>query len=114
MHDILTELEHVLVEERSAIRKLDTPVIEAAAQKKLELEARLSAKIAAGVRPTSEERATLERVHAAARANQLLLVHARACLRGVVAIVSGKQPDTYPAAAATPSAGASVRFNMTG
>jgi hypothetical protein len=115
MHDILKALELVLVEERSAIRKLDTNNIERAATKKTELEARLSAKIAEGETATKDDHAILERVRAAARANQLLLVHARACIRGVVALVSGKMPDTYPTVAAPAAAAApAVRVNMTG
>ncbi len=115
MHDILKELERVLVEERSAIRKLDTDNIELAATKKTDLEAKLSTAIAAGESATMDDHAILERVRAAARANQLLLVHARACVRGVVALVSGKLPDAYPAVAAPAAAAApAVRVNMTG
>ncbi len=114
MHHILQDLERVLVEERSAIRKLDIDGIDNAATRKLELEAKLSAKIADGQTATMADHATLERVRAAARANQLLLVHARACIRGVVAIVSGRLPDAYPATPATPAGAPSVRVNMTG
>ena len=118
MHDILKDLEHLLVEERSAIRKLDTTTIELAAIKKTELETKLSAAIAAGEKATKGDHEILERVRAAARANQLLLVHARACVRGVVALVSGKMPDAYPsvATAATPAAAVApaIRVNMTG
>ena len=116
MHEILKELEHVLVEERSAIRKLDTSNIELAATKKTELEAKLSAAIAAGKKATKDDHAVLERVRQAARANQLLLVHARACIRGVVALVSGKMPEAYPTVAAPAAAvGApAIRVNMTG
>ena len=114
MHEILIALERVLVEERSAIRKLDTAAIDAAATKKLEIEARLRASIANGARPSIEDHRLLERVRACARANQLLLVHARACVRGVVSILSGQLPDAYPAPAAPrPEVGA-LRVNMTG
>jgi hypothetical protein len=115
MHAILTELEHVLVEERSAIRKLDTDNIERMATKKLELEGKLTGAIAAGKKATKEDHAILERVRAAARANQLLLVHARACVRGVVALVSGKMPDAYPSVVSPAVAAApAVRVNLTG
>ena len=113
MHDILNALERVLFEERSAIKKLDTAAIDGAATKKIELEAKLSAAIARGERPTKEGHALLERVRAMARANQLLLVHARACVRGVVAIMSGKLPDAYPTAP-TPANVAAIRVNVTG
>ena len=74
MQEILIALERALFEERSAIKKLDTPAIDSAATKKIELEAKLSAAIARGERPTKEGRVLLERVRAMARANQLLLI----------------------------------------
>jgi hypothetical protein len=114
MHDILTALERVLVEERSAIRKLDTAGIDAAASKKIELEARLSACMQSGEGLSKGDRRTLERVCAAARANQLLLVHARACVRGVVSILRGTLPDGYPAPSTAPLNFAAVRVNVTG
>jgi hypothetical protein len=119
MHDTLQELERVLVEERSAIRKLDVNAIDAAATKKTELESKLHAAIERGEKPSLEDHALLERVRSCARANQLLLVHARACVRGVVSIVSGRLPDAYPASAgnAAPTTNlptTSVRVNVTG
>ena len=118
MHDILQELERILVEERSAIRKLDVEGIDHAAAKKTELEGKLTAAIGRGESPTKDDHALLERVRSCARANQLLLVHARACVRGVVAIVSGRLPDAYPASvgavAPPPAAAAAIRVNVTG
>jgi hypothetical protein len=113
MHDILTALERVLFEERSAIKKLDTPAIDDAATRKIALEAKLGEAIGRGERASKEDHALLERIRSMARANQLLLVHARACVRGVVAIMTGKLPDAYPAAPATASASA-MRVNVTG
>src|SRR5689334_17866882 len=118
MHQILQELERVLVEERSSIRKLDTNGIDLAAAKKIELEKKLTLAIESGVKPRKEDHELLERVRTAARANQLLLVHARACVRGVVSLVSGRLPDAYPASAgavaSNPATAAAVRVNMTG
>ena len=90
---ILDELEGVLREEHKALRTLDHEGIERAAQAKLALDARLRA---ADSRKTAADIPQLKRVRRLALDNQLLTVHARACLQGIIAMVTGEAPATYP------------------
>ncbi len=91
---ILDELEHVLREEHDALRKLDYEGIERASVQKLALDTRLRA--ADGTK-TAADVAKLTRVRRMALDNQLLIVHARACLASVIGMVTGETP-TYPGA----------------
>ena len=89
IHDVLLELEEVLQHENRALRELDREAIEQAAAKKLELDAllrRFSGKALAG----QADAELLESVRRSALANQLLLVHARSCVQGVLSMVTGQ------------------------
>jgi hypothetical protein len=86
LQDLLEQLRRVLADERHSLEKLDRAGIEFAADQKLELveqinEARKGGAIAAG------DRQLLEEISQHARTNHLLLVHARACVRGALALV---------------------------
>ena len=91
---ILEELERVLKDEHRALRALDRDEIERAAERKLVLDGRLRK-----TEPTAADLPTLKRVRRAALDNQLLIVHARACLQSVIGMVTGDNFTTYPGTA---------------
>lgn len=91
---ILEELERVLKDEHRALRALDRDEIERAAERKLVLDARLRR-----AEPTAADLPALKRVRRAALDNQLLIVHARACLQSVIGMVTGDNFTTYPGTA---------------
>jgi hypothetical protein len=111
LRQTLSEIEQVLEEERAALRILDLPAIDVAATRKLQLESRLRELLPSGSLG-SKERALLERVRKTAGANQLLLVHARACVRGALALASGQPAEPY--AQRTLSSPGPVRVNLKG
>lgn len=91
---ILADLEHLLGEERRALRVLDHRNIALAAERKLELDLRLRAALArrsAG----PEHRAALERIGAEARLNHLLLSHARSCVTSILDLARGAPRAGY-------------------
>jgi hypothetical protein len=92
---ILDELETVLREEHEALRKLDYEGIERASVQKLALDVRLRA---ADATKTAADAPKLARVRRMALDNQLLIVHARACLTSIIGMVTGQEPATYPGA----------------
>lgn len=99
---LLEELQELLTEERLALRKLDRTGIELATERKLDLSARISeARAQSPVRDDCKE--LLEMVKASAMTNQLLLVHARACVHGALALVHQQPPDIGPAMGRTKS-----------
>jgi hypothetical protein len=108
---LLQETEQLLVDEREALRTLDALGIESATERKTELEVRLRELNAfSPLRP--EERALLERVRDAAQANQVLVVHARACVRAGLNAASGATNDGYPSSRV--SAAAPLRVDVRG
>lgn len=107
----LAEIQDVLEAERVALRTLDLPGIELAAERKKQLEERLREFGAKG--PLAEdERIAVSKVRDAALANQLLLVHARSCVRGALALATGQSSEPY-AHASSASAGP-LRVNLKG
>ena len=107
IQETLRELEEILEQERKALRTLDMAVIDAAAERKRELDKSLNDLVAEGRGPSVADAPVLERVVAVAKENQLLLVHARACVRGALALLTGNQPDGYHPSA-TPAVPARV------
>jgi len=93
---LLEELDGLLTEEHLALRKLDRSGIELATQKKLDLSA-LIGEARAKSPVTSDCKELLEKVKASAMTNQLLLVHARACVHGALALVHQQPPEIGPA-----------------
>ena len=96
LEQTLHELEFVLAAEHDALRRLDGPAIEEAAQKKLALEERLrsfSGRATLGPRA----RDTLVGIRKAAQVNHALIVHARACLKGTLDLLIGRplEAPTY-------------------
>jgi len=92
---ILDELEKVLREEHTALRKLDYEGIERASAAKLALDERLRA---ADSKKKADDVPKLTRVRRMALDNQLLIVHARACITSIIGLVTGEAPATYPGA----------------
>lgn len=110
--EILTETEDLLVEEKRALRDLDTAAIDGTASRKLKLCEELG-KMMPLYNVSTPERMALERIRAAAQTNQLLLVHARGCVSRALAMATGQPMEGYPErpGASAPSA---VRVNVTG
>jgi hypothetical protein len=100
IQETLTELEGTLEEERQALRTLRRVEIDQAASRKVALEQRLRELTASKVSLGATERKSLERVRSAAQRNMMLLIHARACVRGALAAVSGSLEGAYPTARA--------------
>ncbi len=94
--ETLAELEGTLEDERLALRTLRRAAIDEAASRKVALEQRLRELAASKVTLGPTERKTLERVRGAAQRNMMLLIHARACVRGALASVSGALDGAYP------------------
>ncbi len=90
---LLNRLELVLCEERRALRALDHDAVEDAARQKLELAEQLSRALSDGEGLTEHER--LQRIRLGLVHNQLLLVHARDAVRGVLGILTGAAGPTY-------------------
>lgn len=88
LETLLDELESVLDQERLALRKLDSESISRAADEKLRLDAELRA--VAVPRHSSQLQARLERIGRTARMNQILLVHARSCVQGMLQLLTGQ------------------------
>src|SRR4051812_2923516 len=98
---VLEETADILVEEQRALRELDAHAIDGAAQRKLKLCTELGLLMPL-VNASAAERTALERVRAAAQANQLLLVHARGCVGRALAMATGQPYDNYAERTAAP------------
>jgi hypothetical protein len=94
--ETLAELEGTLADERLALRTLHKEKIEQAAARKVALEQRLRELAASNAPLGVLERKALERVRGVARRNMMLLIHARKCVRGAMAAVSGCPEGAYP------------------
>jgi hypothetical protein len=107
----LAEIQDVLEFERAALRTLDLPGIQLATERKKLLQERLRNCAANGPLGDDDRRA-VSKVREAALANQLLLVHARSCVRGALALATGQSAEPY-AHASSGSAGP-LRVNLKG
>jgi hypothetical protein len=94
--ETLSELEGTLEEERQALRTLRRDEIDRAAARKVALELRLREFATSKASLGAAERKSLERVRGAAQRNMMLLIHARACVRGALAAVRGSFEGAYP------------------
>lgn len=96
LDEIASALHRVLSDEFAALKRLDAETVErAAACKEV-----LTEKLAALRNKLPDEpgvRATIGRIQVASQANQALLIHARACLRGALELSSGAtiEPASY-------------------
>ncbi|MBI3206274.1 MAG: hypothetical protein HYZ29_32360 [Myxococcales bacterium] len=90
---ILNRLELALCDERRALRTLDHDAVEDAARQKLDLAEQLTQAICES--ESAPDPARLQRVRSALVHNQLLLVHARDAVRGVLGILTGAAGATY-------------------
>jgi hypothetical protein len=104
----LNEIERVLEDERVALRTLDVAVIERTTNDKARLDRQLSELAETGsFEPRHKDR--IQAIRDSAVHNQLLLAHARSCVRAGLAAATGAEPAGYakptsqpPAPAATP------------
>jgi len=111
--DILDELLVVLADEHAALLRLDHAAIGEQATRKSSLEAALTAAIGPSSLP-SELGSRLRAVRRAALTNQLLLVHARACLQGLLGLRGAAQAPVYPGSGARQTAPAPLRVDVRG
>jgi hypothetical protein len=110
-HQLLTELLEVLNQEHEGLRRLDQTLIQAAADRKLDLDEQLRA-----IPKTEIERESvdlLRRVRASAERNALLLAHARSCVQGVINLILGQDLNGHTSSR-KPVAPRPVAFNFRG
>ena len=88
LDEIAGALHRVLADEFEALKKMDADAVERAAGLKEALIEKLAA-LKAKLPDHPSVRATIGRIQVASQANQALLIHARACLRGAIEIASG-------------------------
>lgn len=107
---LLGRLSALLDEERSALLALDHERVQALADAKAELGDALRA---LGPALQAADAAEIERLRGAARRNQLLLVHARDCVRQALGVLTGEASPTYGSdSVRAPAEG--VRLNLRG
>lgn len=120
VEEIVDQLEEVLEQESRALRVLNREAVERITDEKLRLAEALALALSQDSTPLAPTgvfdevprdrldgalRDQLERVRHRAGANQLLIAHARSCVRGILGLVTG-QPEGYDPphrAASTPS-----------
>ena len=91
----LDELEAVLRDERLALTQLDREAIASAAEKKLRLDEALRLHLSQAS-ATPELVARVEQLQKTAKLNQLLLVHARSCVHGMLQMLTGRTESPLP------------------
>ena len=96
LDEIAGELHRVLGDEFEALKRLDAAAVERAAASKEVLIEKLAA-LRNRLPNEPSVRATLSQIQIASQANQALLIHARACLRGAIELASGAamEPAAY-------------------
>ena len=96
LHRLIEELDQTLSLERQSLTQLDRCGIEKATERKLQLvELIQQARSESPVHPESES--LLASVQESARTNHLLLVHARACVRGALSLLQREPLAEGPA-----------------
>lgn len=101
VHDLLDALELVLRTEHAALIKLDRAGISLAAEQKVELDEALRAQFLQA-QPSATLRERVERLKHAARVNQILLVHARSCVQGMLQMLTGRHESPLPRSGTSP------------
>ncbi len=89
----LNELEALLLTEQEALRVLDQAALDNCREAKLEIDARLRGFSKEQFVATQREQ--LERIKRQAVSNQLLLIHARACVKSMLDLATGNHFDGY-------------------
>lgn len=112
LQEVLAELEVTLETERQALRTLRGAGIDAAAARKVALEEKLREFGASRKAFGPAELRALERVRDATRRNMVLLVHARACVRGALAAARGCVEGGYPTSRVSSAAAAPLRLDL--
>ncbi len=111
--EIVDQLEEVLEQESHALRVLNREAVERITDEKLRLAEALTLALSQNSAPSASPLAStealneglrdqldgalrdqLERIRQRAGANQLLIAHARSCVRGILGLVTG-QPEGY-------------------
>jgi hypothetical protein len=92
LDEIAGALHRVLSDEFAALKRLDAEGVERAAACKEVLTEQLAA-LRNKLPDQPGVRATIARIQTASQANQVLLVHARACVRGAIEVASGNAMD---------------------
>lgn len=111
---ILLELELLLGAERQALKRLDADEIEQHAVRKLELLDALTRLLPPGG-PSGEDALALSRIRDQQLTNQLLLVHLRDCVRGVISVATGAfRPAFGPRPSAQPPKCEGARLHIQG
>jgi hypothetical protein len=110
--DTLEALEGVLAREFRALVALDGPALERTTAEKRDLDEKLRA-VSRPLPALPKVKSALERIKSAAHTNQVLLVHARACIQGALRIATGAMSDP-PSYARTPEGFSPVRVNTRG
>lgn len=112
LESLLNQLEHILGEERRALARLDLSALDQAAADKLALRDALtqSASLTEG---NLTARARLERIRSDVVRNQMLLVHVRDTVRGVLELITGSPGQSYGPAGAR-SIGGNAGLDATG
>lgn len=88
LEEIADAMHRVLGDEFEALKRLDSAAVERAAGCKEVLTAQLAA-LHHRLPDSPSVRSTIGKIQAASHANQALLVHARACIRGALELSSG-------------------------
>jgi len=103
LDEIAGALHRVLSDEFEALKKLDAEAVERAATLKEALIEKLVA-LKSKLPDQPGVRRTIGKIQIASQANQALLIHARACLRGALELASGAAIDS-PSYSRTPGSG---------
>lgn len=114
LQEILVSIEQTLQVEHQALRSLNVAEIDKASDRKERLTAKLQS-LVPRIIPTAEVRDAVARVRAAAQANQILLLHARSCVKGAMSLLTGNPADAAsyaPRRASSPPS--PVRLNVRG
>jgi hypothetical protein len=116
LEEIAGAMHRVLGDEFEALKRLDSVAVERAASCKEVLTGQLAA-LHHRLPDLPVVRSTIGKIQAASHANQALLVHARACIRGALELSSGgsSEPASYarPNGSGNGSAQA-LRFDIRG
>jgi hypothetical protein len=110
LDEIAGALHRVLSDEFAALKRMDAEGVERATGCKEALIEKLAA-LRSKLPDQPGVRATISRIQVASQANQALLIHARACLRGAIELASGAsmEPASY---SRTPGSGPSPALRV--
>lgn len=108
----LADLESILEREALALRRLDREEIDRLTSEKVAVQGRLET-LKGTASPAPSEGPRLEKIRKLALQNQLLLVHARDCVRGLIATMTGAEVGSYPTTRPPPRSSA-LRLNLRG